>query len=63
MKRIAPALFIVLGISAFTCGNVWAQATAQINGVVRDQTGAIHSWCRSPGHTDRYRSGSHCAFE
>jgi hypothetical protein len=41
MKRIAPALYIVLGISAFTCGNVWAQATAQINGVVRDQTGAF----------------------
>ena len=41
MKRI---LFLVFGgvfVVAMACGNLWAQATAQISGTVRDQTGAV----------------------
>ena len=41
MKRILIALFIGLLGSAMTCGSVWAQATAQISGTVRDQSGAV----------------------
>jgi hypothetical protein len=41
MKRILMALFIALPASAMSCGNVWAQATAQITGTVRDQSGAV----------------------
>src|SRR5437879_4645845 len=40
MKRtlfvLVAALFVVVG-----CANVWAQATAQISGTVKDQTGAV----------------------
>src|SRR5438552_18745974 len=39
MKRIILAVFI--GISAFSCVDAWAQATAQINGTARDQSGAV----------------------
>ena len=28
-------------ISVFLCAVLWAQATAQINGTVKDQTGAV----------------------
>ena len=41
MKRI---LFLVFGgvfVVALACGNLWAQATAQISGTVKDQTGAV----------------------
>jgi Carboxypeptidase regulatory-like domain len=41
MKRI---LFLVFGgvfFVAVACGNVWAQATGQISGTVKDQTGAV----------------------
>src|SRR2546430_2927670 len=41
MKRISTALFVVLLVSVMTCGNVWAQATAQISGSVQDSTGAV----------------------
>jgi hypothetical protein len=41
MKSIVVALSTVLLISALSCGSVWAQATAQISGSVRDQTGAV----------------------
>ena len=41
MKRVRVALFIGLLASATTCGSVWAQATAQISGTVRDQSGAV----------------------
>jgi hypothetical protein len=39
MKRIILAIFI--GISAFSCADAWAQATAQINGTAKDQSGAV----------------------
>src|SRR5215468_9042480 len=41
MKRVYIALFIALLAATVTCGNLWAQATAQISGTVRDQSGAV----------------------
>ena len=41
MKRIWIAFLVGLIGSAMICGNVWAQATAQISGTVRDQSGAV----------------------
>jgi hypothetical protein len=41
MKRTLMALFTGLFVSLITCGSVWAQATAQISGIVRDQSGAV----------------------
>src|ERR671936_1009226 len=39
MKRILLAVFV--WICAFSCVDAWAQATAQINGSARDQSGAV----------------------
>src|SRR5438132_557442 len=41
MKRIATRVLIVLLLSFLACASVWAQATAQISGTVKDQTGAV----------------------
>ncbi len=41
MKRSLLILWIGLLVCAVTCGNAWAQATAQISGTVRDQSGAV----------------------
>src|SRR5467141_145908 len=41
MKRISVALFIALLGSTMACASVWAQATAQVSGTVRDQSGAV----------------------
>src|SRR5688572_16943844 len=41
MKRILIAVFVGLLGSAIICGDVWAQASAQISGTVRDQSGAV----------------------
>jgi hypothetical protein len=41
MIRISNALVAVLCVSVLTGGNLWAQATAQISGSVKDQTGAV----------------------
>src|SRR6266487_978273 len=41
MKRILIVLGMVLLGTAVTCANVWGQATAQISGAVRDQSGAV----------------------
>ena len=41
MKRFLAVFFIALLISVLTCASVWAQATAQISGTVRDQSGAV----------------------
>src|ERR1051325_1297565 len=41
MKRISIVLLIgVVGLGV-ACGDVWAQATAQISGTVHDQSGAV----------------------
>src|SRR5438105_2245429 len=39
MKRIVLAVFVL--ICAFSCVDAWAQATAQINGTAKDQSGAV----------------------
>ena len=41
MKRVLSAVFIGLLGYVITCVDVWAQATAQISGVARDQSGAV----------------------
>ena len=41
MKRTIISLSSALLFGAFCCGTVWAQATAQIGGTVKDQTGAV----------------------
>ncbi len=41
MKRISAIFLIGLSGFAVTCGNLWAQASAQITGTVRDQSGAV----------------------
>jgi len=41
LNRIFLALFVASSGSALTGASVWAQATAQISGTVRDQSGAV----------------------
>ncbi len=41
MKRVWVTCLIALLLLPITCGNVWAQATAQISGAVQDTTGAV----------------------
>src|SRR2546426_5530374 len=41
MRRIVRMSLAGLFFSAFGCGAIWAQSTAQINGAVRDQSGAV----------------------
>lgn len=41
MKRVLASLACGIVISLLICDAVWAQATAQINGTVKDQTGAV----------------------
>src|SRR6266540_6821023 len=41
MKRTFSVVLGVVFISVFSCCVAWAQATAQISGTVKDQTGAV----------------------
>jgi hypothetical protein len=41
MKRVLFSLLVLVLVSVASCADVWAQATAQINGSVRDQSGAV----------------------
>src|SRR5262245_37546227 len=41
MKRIVFSLWICCVIVALNCAPVWAQATAQISGTAKDQSGAV----------------------
>ena len=41
MKRILFSVLAGVLIFVVNCGDVWAQATAQISGTVRDQSGAV----------------------
>ena len=41
MKKFLVGLVTGLLITALSCGSLWAQATAQISGSVRDQSGAV----------------------
>jgi hypothetical protein len=41
MKRFFMGTICVLMILVLSCGAVWGQATAQISGTVRDQSGVV----------------------
>jgi len=41
MKKALFSAFAVMFVLAITCADIWAQATAQITGTVKDQTGAV----------------------
>ena len=41
MKRTFVTVFALLLIVALGCVSAWAQATAQISGIVKDQSGAV----------------------
>src|SRR5499433_3185604 len=41
MKRIATYIGSALLASVLTCAGLWAQATAQISGTVKDRSGAV----------------------
>src|SRR5260370_41529233 len=41
MKRTLGGIFAVVMVGLLTCTNIWAQATAQISGTARDQSGAV----------------------
>src|SRR5947199_2655824 len=41
MKRLCIPVFFACLMVVMVCGNVWAQATAQISGSVQDQSGAV----------------------
>jgi hypothetical protein len=41
MRRIARWLLSGLVIAVLSCASIWAQATAQISGTVKDQSGAV----------------------
>ena len=41
MKRSLTGLCVVVFLSILTRGTVWAQATAQISGAAKDQSGAV----------------------
>jgi len=41
MKRVSLVILITLIAAGSSCVNAWAQATAQISGTVRDQSGAV----------------------
>src|SRR5690242_1340245 len=41
MKRLLFSFFVGLLALGLSCSNTWAQATAQITGTVRDQSGAV----------------------
>src|ERR1700756_1784592 len=40
-KHVGIGVLTFLMLFAFTCSAVWAQSTAQINGTVKDQSGAV----------------------
>src|SRR5438552_17034838 len=41
MKRIVLYITIAVLVTVVSCASLWAQATAQISGTVKDQTGAV----------------------
>src|SRR3989475_7324470 len=41
MRRILLSMLAGMLVLSMTCSDIWAQATAQIAGTVRDQTGAV----------------------
>src|SRR5947207_15951510 len=41
MKRSILTMFAAMFVLVFSCGDIWAHATAPIAGTVRDQSGAV----------------------
>jgi hypothetical protein len=41
MKRPLYSIFAAIFVFVITCSGVWAQATAQISGTAKDQSGAV----------------------
>jgi Carboxypeptidase regulatory-like domain len=41
MKRIVLSITTAMLVTVLSCASLWAQATAQISGTVKDQTGAV----------------------
>ena len=41
MKRIVFCITTAMLVTVLSCASLWAQATAQISGTVKDQTGAV----------------------
>src|SRR5262249_44196866 len=41
MKSFILTVFVGILLSVGTCANAWAQATAQISGTAKDQSGAV----------------------
>src|SRR5947207_7512390 len=41
MKRIAFTTLLLMFVLTLSSGQIWAQATAQISGTAKDQTGAV----------------------
>src|SRR5437762_3484120 len=41
MKRILFSIFVGMFVFVLNCGEIWAQATGQISGTARDQSGAV----------------------
>src|SRR5436853_696176 len=41
MNNVFRWMIVALMVCGLSCANVWAQATAQISGTVKDQTGAV----------------------
>src|SRR5262249_20283113 len=41
MKGTVPLLVFGVFLLVVACGNAWGQATAQVSGTVRDQSGAV----------------------
>ena len=41
MKRVLFTIFAGMFVYVITCADIWAQATAQITGTARDQSGAV----------------------
>ena len=58
MRRMVSAVFLLFLISLLACGSVWAQATAQISGAARDQSGAVLPGVEITATRDGHRRGA-----
>ena len=53
-KQVGIGVLTGLLLFVFTCTAAWAQSTAQINGTVKDQSGAVLARRGSHGDADRH---------
>ena len=61
-KRIIIGLMAVL-LACLLTTTVWGQATAQISGTVKDQSGAVLPGVEVIGNADGHRHCSHNRYE